>query len=178
MREIKRRDAETWEAVRRAWEGGETAASCARRFDVGMANLWRRRAAEGWGRGRAPDPVPEPAEGWGRWARARLAAFEQERAEARRLAETLMAAMAGGPMDGVPLWDVGYVLDWRAGRLGPETAAADREWARKYPWMDAFWGEDGRLRRVSVLDRVVLTARRDDWRADMGLPEGAAVDVP
>ncbi|MDZ4364641.1 hypothetical protein [Brevundimonas sp.] len=44
----KIRSGHIWEEVRRAWEAGETAASVARRYDVGMDNLWRRRAKEGW----------------------------------------------------------------------------------------------------------------------------------
>jgi hypothetical protein len=43
----KLRSEETWAEVRRGWERGETGASLARRYDVGLANLWRRRAAEG-----------------------------------------------------------------------------------------------------------------------------------
>lgn len=34
-----------WAEVRRAWEGGETARSAARRYDVGVHALWKRREA-------------------------------------------------------------------------------------------------------------------------------------
>lgn len=40
----KIRDEDTWAEIRRGWEQGETGASLARRYDVGLANLWRRRA--------------------------------------------------------------------------------------------------------------------------------------
>ena len=53
-----------WAEARKAWEGGETARSVARRYDVGVPALWKRREAEGW---RRPDPAygpVEPAEGW------------------------------------------------------------------------------------------------------------------
>ena len=53
----KYRSDETWAEVRRAWEQGETGASLAKRYDVGLANLWRRRAAEGWERRKERDPV-------------------------------------------------------------------------------------------------------------------------
>ena len=35
----KIRDEDTWAEVRRGWEQGETGASLARRYDVGLANL-------------------------------------------------------------------------------------------------------------------------------------------
>ena len=60
------RSDEYWEEIRRAWEGGATGASLAKRYDVGLANLWRRRAEEAWERKPQPDPVPEPVEGWAR----------------------------------------------------------------------------------------------------------------
>ena len=72
----KIRGPETWSEIRRAWERGETAASLALRYDVGLANLWRRRAAEGWRRLRGEDPAPEPLEGWARFAVNEREAFE------------------------------------------------------------------------------------------------------
>ena len=45
--------------ARKAWEGGETARSVARRYDVGVPALWKRREAEGW---RRPDPAEGPIE--------------------------------------------------------------------------------------------------------------------
>lgn len=52
-----------WAEVRKAWEDGETARSVAKRYDVGVHALWKRREAEGWKR---PEPTLgpiEPAEG-------------------------------------------------------------------------------------------------------------------
>ena len=46
----KYRGPETWARVRQAYIAGESAPSCARRFDVGLANLRRRAMAEGWTR--------------------------------------------------------------------------------------------------------------------------------
>lgn len=46
----KYRGPETWARVRQAYIAGESAPSCARRFDVGLANLRRRAIAEGWTR--------------------------------------------------------------------------------------------------------------------------------
>ena len=164
--------------MRRAWEDGETGASLARRFDVGLANLWRRRASEGWERGRAEDPTPEPAEGWERYAQGRMETFERGLEETRLLATALAKAMAGGSLKGVPLWHVGFVLTWRAGHLGAETAARDRNWMGRHGWAGGFWDADGRLRNVGYLDAVTLTANRAAWREDMGLPEGAAEGWP
>ncbi|MFN3558971.1 MAG: hypothetical protein ACK4UQ_06760 [Brevundimonas sp.] len=171
---------EGWGEIRRGWEAGETGASLARRYQVGLANLWRRRASEGWARPERPDPRPEPVEGWDRWGRARLEAFERQLAEARALALTLAAGMQGeGPPEGVPLWHVGFVLDWRAGHLGPEVAARDRDWlTQTHPWTAEFWDAAGRLSPVDYLDMCAVMANRDAWREEVGLPPGVAVDVP
>ena len=174
----KLRSHETWRAVRRAWEDGETGASLARRFDVGLANLWRRRASEGWERGRDEDPTPEPAQGWERYALGRMETFERGLEETRLLATALAKAMAGGSLKGVPLWHVGFVLTWRAEHLGAETAARDRNWMGRHSWAGGVWDADGRLRNVGYLDAVTLTANRAAWREDMGLPEGAAEGWP
>lgn len=40
----------TWKQVREAFIAGESGPSCARRFDVGLANLRRKARAEGWTR--------------------------------------------------------------------------------------------------------------------------------
>ena len=170
----KLRDHDTWGEVRRAWEAGETGASLARRYDVGLDNLWRRRATEGWVRRKGPDPKPEPIEGWDRYARAKMEAFELKRDETRQLAEVLAAAMQGGPLERVPLWHAGHVLTWRAAHLGPEVAAADREYFRKHAWTDGFWDAAGRLEDLWVLDQVTLKANREAWREDAGLPPGVA----
>ena len=176
----KIRTDETWDEIRRQWEAGETGASLARRYQVGLANLWRRRASEHWRRPERIDPKPEPVEGWDRWARARLEAFELHLAEARVLALVLAAGMQGEePPEGVPLWHVGFVLEWRAEHLGPEIAARDRTWlTAAHPWTADFWDEAGRLSRVGYLDMLTLMANRDGWREDVGLPPGAAEDVP
>ncbi len=174
----KIRSEDTWDQVRRAWERGETGASLALRYDVGLANLWRRRAAEGWRRLRAEDPEPEPAEGWERRARRAMDTFRARRDETRMLAEKLAEAMQGGPLHEVPLWHAGFVLDWRAERLGAEAAAADRDYMRKHAWADEFWDQDGRLRHLVRLDEITLEANRDAWREDEGIPPGKAEDWP
>ena len=174
----KLRSEDTWDAVRRAWEAGETAASLARRYDVGLANLWRRRASERWKRRETADPDPEPAEGWDRYARRKLAEFECRRDETRLLATKLVEAMQGGPLEQAPLWHLGFVLAWRATNLTPEAAARDREWAGRYGWTSALWSETGWLHPLSYLDAVTVQANRDAWREDAGLPAGAAESWP
>lgn len=169
---------ETWRAVRRGWEAGETGASLARRFDVGLDNLWRRRASEGWERRREPDPAPEPVEGWECYARKKREAFDLQLAETRRLATILAESMAGGPLEGVPLWHVGFVLGWRDAHLGAETAARDRDWMRRHGWSGGFWTDEGRLYAVDDLDAVTIRANRAAWREDAGLPPGAAESWP
>lgn len=172
------RSDEYWAEIRRAWEGGATGASLARRYDVGLANLWRRRAEEAWERTPKPDPVPEPVEGWERHAERKRDAFEHQLNETRAVATTLAGAMAGGGLDGVPLWHLGFVLKWREEHLTAETAARDRDWARRYGWTAGMWDADGRLESLKWLDGVTLHANRDAWREDAGLPEGAAGDWP
>ncbi|MFT4956250.1 MAG: hypothetical protein ACI8U3_002655 [Brevundimonas sp.] len=178
----KIRSEDTWAEVRRGWEQGETAASLAQRYDVGLANLWRRRASEGWRRLRAGDPEPEPVEGWDSRARRAMGAFRARRDETRllaeKLAEKLAEAMQGGPLHEVPLWHAGFVLEWRADRLAPEVAAADRDYMRKHAWTDEFWDQDGRLRPLFRLDEITLEANREAWREDEGIPPGKAEDWP
>ena len=169
---------ETWAEIRRGWERGETGASLAQRYDVGLSNLWRRRASEGWRRRRPEDPEPEPVEGWDKRAKRAMEAFLYRREETRRLAVKLAEAMQGGPLDDVPLWHAGFVLDWRAERLGPDVAAADQDYMRKHDWTEAFWDEAGRLRHVVMLDQVTLDANREEWREDQGIPPGKAEDYP
>lgn len=178
--EQKIRSEDTWGEVRRAWEGGETGASLARRYGVGLANLWRRRASENWRRPVRPDPAPEPIEGWDRWGQRKRDAFELALADARSVALTLVAGMrAEGPPEGVPLWHVGFVLAWRAEHLGPETAAKDRAWVTgKAPWAAKFWDDAGRLWDGEHLDWLTASENRDAWREEIGLPEGAAKHLP
>ena len=174
----KLRSEDTWRAVRRAWEAGETGASLAQRYDVGLANLWRRRASEGWKRHETADPDPEPPEGWDRYAQRKQAEFEYQLEETRLLAAKLAGAMQGGPLEQVPVWHLGFVLEWRAENLTPETAARDRAWAVRHSWTAAFWSETGWLHPMSYLDEVTLLANRDAWREDARLPPGAAASWP
>lgn len=46
----KYRGPKTWARVQEAYEAGETGPSCARRFDVGLANLRKKALREGWTR--------------------------------------------------------------------------------------------------------------------------------
>lgn len=176
----KVRDGDTWRQVRRAWEAGETAQSCARRFDVGLDNLWRRRAKENWSRDRPDDPAPEPTIGWDRHAAQLLAAWEDRLDEVRELARHLADTLAGRPIENVNAWHLGFLFHQRAERLGPETAAEDHERARARgdDWTDDMWDADGRLRPLATIDRALMRRFRDDWRAAQGLPDGAAPDVP
>lgn len=174
----KLRSDETWAVVRRAWEAGETGAALARRYDVGLSNLWRRRASEGWERRETEDPTPEPVEGWNRYARRKLAEFDARQKETRALAVTLAEAMAGGTLEGVPLWHVGFVLRWRAGQMGPEAAAQDRAYLSQYDWTGRFWNTHGRLWPLEDLDAITMEANREAWREDAGLPEGVAPEWP
>ena len=46
----KYRGPKVWAKVREAYEAGESGPSCARRFDVGLANLRKKALREGWTR--------------------------------------------------------------------------------------------------------------------------------
>ena len=107
-----------------------------------------------------------------------MGAFRARRDETRLLAEKLAEAMQGGPLHEVPLWHAGFVLAWRAERLGPEMAAADRDYMRKHAWADEFWDQDGRLRHLVRLDQITLAANREAWREDEGIPLGKAEGWP
>ena len=176
----KIRSEEVWRQARRAWEGGETAASVARRFDVGLANVWRRRSSEGWSREAPEDRAPEPPEGWRRFAERRLAEFDEALARERALAGRLAAMMTGEPVEDAPLWHLGFVYRWRAEHLGPEVAAQDRARAaaRGDPLAEAFWEADGGLRPLAELDHALVKLERAEWRAWAGLPDGAAEAWP
>jgi transposase-like protein len=177
--ERKVRDWDTWQAVRRAWEAGETAASVARRFDVGLANLWRRRACEGWERGRGPDPTPEPPQGWDRWADEQFERFLQRLAAERDVARALLAGLRGetGGRE-MPLWHVGFYYAWRAAELGAEVAEADRERCKAAPWASAVWDAQGRIRPQPHIDYALTRMHRADWRREVGLPDGVAEAWP
>lgn len=169
---------DTWAEVRRGWEQGQTGASLAKRYQVGLANLWRRRASEGWERPTEPDPIPEPLEGWDEYARRKWEAFEAEVAEARTLAQDLLAFMRGEPMTEAPLWHLAFLFAFRAGHLGAETAAADRARSGNQPWADCVWDEDGRLRSLAGAEYQIVRMHREEWRKQMGLPDGVAEDYP
>lgn len=179
MNQRKIRPDAVWAEVRKAWEGGETARSVAKRYDVGVPALWKRREAEGW---RRPDPKAgpvEPADGWDAHAARQMDAFELRLESERALAVALAEAMTGGALDSVPLWHAGFVLAWRAGRLPPGTAARDREWAAAKPeWVRTLWDADGRLKPQETMDDLTLRANREAWREDAGLPEGVAEGWP
>ena len=179
MNQRKIRPEAVWAEVRKAWEGGETARSVAKRYDVGVHTLWKRREAEGWKRPYPGAGPVEPAEGWNMHVQRKLAEFELRRDEVRAVATALAEAMAGGAMDGVPLWHAGFVLAWRAEHLPPETAARDRAWAAgRRGWTSVFWDEDGRLLPLARLDDLTLHHNRAEWREDAGVPDGAAEGWP
>jgi hypothetical protein len=170
----KIRSEQTWNEVRRAWERGETAASLALRYDVGLSNLWRRRAAEGWRRLRPDDPRPEPVEGWAQYARNQREAFDARLADVRDLAACLEGAMADDRLRAAPLWHIPWLYRRRADVLGPEAEARDRARAREtdQPWAEAFWDADGRLRPLEVLDAEMARLHPEELREALGLPEG------
>lgn len=62
----KYRGPETWKRVRAAYEAGESGPSCARRFDVGLANLRKKARLDGWSRRhqaeRADRALPQESE--------------------------------------------------------------------------------------------------------------------
>lgn len=55
----KRKGPKTWAAARAMYQAGWTAGAVAERFDVGIANIYRRSAKEGWRKDDGPD---EPGE--------------------------------------------------------------------------------------------------------------------
>lgn len=172
---------DTWWEIRRAWERGETGASLALRYDVGLANLWRRRASEGWRRPRpGEDPPPEPVEGWVRHARRQREAFDLRLQDARDLAQCLVEAMRDERLMQAPLWHIPWLYHWRAERLGTEAAARDRDRAREtgQPWAEAFWREDGSLRPLEDLDEEMARLHPEELRAELGLPQGVEMETP
>lgn len=175
----KIRSDDTWYEIRRAWERGETGASLALRYDVGLSNLWRRRAAEGWRRlSTGEDPTPEPVEGWARHARRQRERFEQRLQDARALAECLVEAMRDERLMAAPHWHIPWLYHWRAKHLGPEAAARDRARAHEVgqPWAEVFWREDGSLRPLETLDEEMARLHPEELREELGLPEGVAVE--
>lgn len=167
-----------WAEVRKAWEGGETARSVAKRYDVGVPALWKRREAEGWAR---PEPAlgpVEPAEGWDAFAARERTRFGDDLERTRELALDLVRALKGGPIGEATLWHVGFLYRERAALLGPEVAAADREKARAHAWGEAFWDAEGRLKPQWELDELMIRLHAKTWREAVGLPDGVAPDWP
>ncbi len=168
-----------WAEVRKAWEDGETARSVARRYDVGVHALWKRREAEGWARPEPKAGPVEPAEGWGAYVQTRRDAFEARLADARALAECLVEAMKDERLMRAPHWHIPWLYRWRADHLGPEAAARDRERAVEmgYVWAEAFWDEDGALRPLHRLDAEMARLHPQEWRRAVGVPEGVEVGL-
>jgi len=167
-----------WAEVRKAWEEGETARSVARRYDVGVPALWKRREAEGWKR---PDPQAgpvEPAEGWEAVASRRMTRFLTDLETQRELALGLLAVLEGGRPEDMSAWHLGFYYRWRAERLGEAVAAADRERVADQDWAEAIWDADGRLRPQWQIDLKLMRMHRDDWCHPVGLPVDVAPDVP
>ncbi|WP_395942642.1 hypothetical protein [Brevundimonas sp.] len=175
----KIRSEETWYDIRREWERGETGASLALRYQVGLSNLWRRRAAEGWRRLQAyeQDPEPEPVEGWVRYAARRKIEFEERLGDARDLAECLVEAMKDERLMRAPHWHIPWLYHWRAEHLGEEAAARDRARAVEagYPWAESFWREDGSLMPLGWMDQEMARLHPKELREALGAPEGVEV---
>jgi hypothetical protein len=167
-----------WAEARKAWEGGETARSVAKRYDVGVPALWKRREAEGWKR---PDlrfgPV-EPAEGWDAFAARAWDDFEARLRDERDLAGALVAAMVGKRPENVPLWHLPFVLHWRAGHLEAEVAADDRDRNGDQDWAGVVWDAEGKMGTVAPMTLAMARLNRAAWREQHGLPEGAAEGWP
>lgn len=175
----KIRSEETWHEIRRAWERGETGASLALRYDVGLANLWRRRASEGWRRLRTGEEPPvEPVEGWARHARRRREIFDDRLEETRELAECLMKAAQDERLSFAPPFHIPWLYHWRADHLGAEAAARDRAWAREagHPWAEVFWRDDGTLRPLGTLDEEMARLHPEELRQELGLPPDVEID--
>ncbi|WGM30006.1 hypothetical protein [Brevundimonas sp. NIBR11] len=167
-----------WAEARKAWEDGETARSVAKRYDVGVPALWKRREAEGWKR---PDPVygpVEPAEGWSGFAARAWGDFERKLFEEQRLARGLAASMMGDRPGEVSQWHIPFVMAWRAEHLGAEVAAADRERYRDEDWAGAVWDAEGNMGSVPMMTLKLARLFAADWRKEHGLPEGVAEGWP
>lgn len=167
-----------WVEVRKAWEGGETARSAARRYDVGVHALWKRREAEGWRRPEAAFGPVEPAEGWSAFAAEKYEEFEARLIEAQELATALAAGMVGKRPEEFSLWQLPFILHWRAEHLGPEVAAEDRERNRDQDWAAAIWDAEGKMGSVRAMIRALVRLNRTAWREQHGLPDGAAEGWP
>ena len=162
---------EVWDEIRRSWEGGETGQSLAQRYDVGLSNLWRRRASEAWERAAPEQRKPEPAEGWEAYEARMRQEFNARIASEREVAVMLLRFLQGDDdLMNAPLWHLGFLFNWRAEHLGPERAAADREAFAQAPWADRVWATDGTLKSERQVDAGLLEFTRKDWRAFVGLP--------
>ncbi|MBN8553427.1 MAG: hypothetical protein J0L52_11095 [Caulobacterales bacterium] len=145
---------------------------------MGLSNLWRRRASEGWRRPPPESRTPVPLEGWDTYALAQRDAFDTQIRNEREVAQVLTAFMAGGPLEDAPLWHLGFLMHWRAEHLGAETARADHARDRDAPWAEAVWDADGALRPLVEIDQRLLALSRKAWRRQVGLPNGAAEWAP
>ncbi len=169
---------ETWMMIRRGWEQGETAQSLAKRFEVGLANLWRRRAAEDWSRAAPEDRKGEPLEGWQRHVDERVRAFQDGLERERLMARRLAGALTGDGRGDMPLWHLAFVMHWRAEHLGDDVARADRERLRAEDWASCVWREDGRLWPLDYADLALMRMHRQDMKEELDLPEAAARWLP
>ncbi|WP_269515814.1 hypothetical protein [Brevundimonas subvibrioides] len=167
-----------WAEVRKAWESGETARSVARRYDVGVPALWKRREAEGWTRPEPQSGPVEPVEGWDSFAERKRERFLNDLESVRELALDLMRILKGGPIGDAPLWHLGFIYSERARLLGAEVAVADREKARGYAWGEVLWDAEGRLKPQWELDILILQLHARTWREEVGLPDGVAERWP
>lgn len=135
----KYRGPKVWEKVREAYLAGETGPSCAKRFDVSLANLRKKALREGWTRNREADrldaelPVEEAAPDREMDAddtpinrRAALdacldhAAVAMARGESQKALTALKAALAYADLSG----KLGKVDDPDGTRRGREAALA------------------------------------------------------
>ena len=125
------------------------------------------------------DPYePEPIEGWERKARRLVEEFDDRIASAREVGEGLYNLMTGASIEDAPLWHLGFLFHFRAKRLGPETAAADRARAGDRGWARLVWDEAGELRPLWRIDEEVRRLARAEWRRQVGLPDGVAEELP
>jgi hypothetical protein len=133
----KYRGPETWARVRERYLAGEPAPALAIEFDVGLGNLRRRAAEEGWTRqhhARFSEPpnvrwAPKPGE---RLSRREMTVkrfketWPELWGEMEDIAgECALDALGAHPEDAAPMCDWAY--RWRAETFGPDCAAADRE---------------------------------------------------
>lgn len=152
----KYRGPKIWAKVREAYEAGETGPSCARRFDVGLANLRKKTMREGWTRRQLAEqadralpqdrePPDDPAPVNRREALDACldhAAIAMARGESEKALAALKAALAYADLSG----KLGKVDDPDGMRRGRDAALAflrgeairDGQGARVIPEEDAW----------------------------------------